>query len=146
MVWPVFFGPVSLVYLVVMVSFSAAGASAFSFSGVAFGASAALACGSSFFTTSFSFGASTACGSSLTGAFGASAFGSGFGVVLGSRSILPTALGLSTTARALITSCRAFSRSSFSCSKRSCSKRRDSFSFRFSSLISAEASRLDLSV
>ena len=68
------------------------------------------------------------------------------GAALSSMSIFPTAFGFFSAARALITSCCAFSRSSFSCSSFSCSKRRFSFSFLFSSLISAEASLLDLSV
>ena len=92
---------------------------------------------------------SVSAGFAFTG-FSATALGfssAGFaGAALGSRSIFPTAFGFFSAARALITSCCAFSRSSFSCSSFSCSKRRFSFSFLFSSLISAEASLLDLSV
>ena len=169
MVCPVFLGPVNLVYWVVIFSPSSPsaffGASVLSASLVVSSLASTGAGFTSSFTGEVSFATSLVASSfavtvgttfsSLTAACtstGFSATVSGFstagfdGAALGSRSIFPTALGFLSAARALITSCCAFSRSSFSCSSFSCSKRRFSFSFLFSSLISAEASFLDLSV
>ena len=156
-VCPVFFGPVNLVYCVAIFSPSAGGVSAAGAAASTLGASAALGFSTSGFSaTGFSaFGSSTfastagagaaSSGVGVSSALGFSAWGFSFSA-LGAKSILPTAFGFWSSARALMTSCLAFSRSNFSCSRRSCSRRRLSFSFRFSSLISADASRLDLSV